>query len=104
MTSETRPRPIRTPQIVRKPSDWMAGSRASLVRHEPSQTVFEIFTRPDMHADAPLTLEDFRARLVHGGQSRVPSADADIEVLRDEAVLMALFLLGLAWPVAVNAK
>jgi hypothetical protein len=91
-----------TPQIVRKPSDWMAGSRASLVQHEPSKTVFEIFTRPDLSAVAPLTLEDFRARLVHGGKTTVPPTDADIKVLCDEAVLMALFLLGLAWPVAVN--
>jgi hypothetical protein len=90
-----------TPRIVRKPSDWMAGSRASLVQHEPSKTVFEIFTRPDMSANAALTLEDFRARLVHRGET-MPPTDADIEVLCDEAVLMALFLLGLAWPVAVN--
>src|SRR5579862_7145173 len=31
------------PQLVRKPSDWMAGSRASLVQHGPTKTVFEIF-------------------------------------------------------------
>jgi hypothetical protein len=29
-------------------------------------------------------------------------ADADLEGLGGEAVLMALFLVGLAWPVAVN--
>ena len=91
-------------RIVRKPSDWMAGSRASLVRYEPSKTVFEILTRPDLSANAPLTLEDFRARLVHGGETRAPPTDADIAVLCDEAVLMALFLLGLAWPAAVNPR
>src|SRR5580704_8147287 len=26
------------PQLVRKPSDWTAGSRASLVRHGPTKT------------------------------------------------------------------
>ena len=92
------------PQIVRKPSDWMAGSRASLVRHEPSKTVFEIFTRPDLSANAPLALEDFRARLVHGDEGTAPPTDTDIEMLCDEAVLMALFLVGLAWPAAVNPK
>jgi hypothetical protein len=93
-----------TAQIVRKPSDWMAGRRASLVQHEPSKTVFEIFTRPDLSANDPLALEDFRARLVHGDEGTAPPTDADIEMLCDEAVLMALFLVGLAWPAAVNPK
>jgi hypothetical protein len=93
-----------TAQIVRKPSDWMAGRRASLVQHEPSKTVFEIFTRPDLSANDPLALEDFRARLVHGDEGTAPPSDADIEMLCDEAVLMALFLVGLAWPAAVNPK
>jgi hypothetical protein len=88
------------PQLVRKPSDWTAGSRASLVQHVPTKTVFEIFVRPDLGPDDALTLQDFRARLVHGGAAA--PADADLDVLRGEAVLMALFLLGLAWPVAVN--
>jgi hypothetical protein len=87
-------------QLVRKPSDWMAGSRASLVQHGPTKTVFEIFARPDLGPDDALTLQDFRARLVHGGAAA--PADADLEVLCGEAVLMALFLLGLAWPVVVN--
>jgi hypothetical protein len=87
-------------QLVRKPSDWMAGSRASLVQHGPTKTVFEIFARPDLSSDDALTLQDFRARLVHGGAAA--PIDADLEVLCGEAVLMALFLLGLAWPVAVN--
>jgi hypothetical protein len=91
-----------TPQIVRKPSDWAASSRASLVQHGPTKTVFEIFTRPDLSANAPLELEDFRARLVHGDEGTVLPTDADIEMLCDEAVLMALFLVGLAWPAAVN--
>jgi hypothetical protein len=88
------------PQLVRKPSDWTAGSRASLVQHGPTRTVFEIFTRPDLRPDDALTLQDFRARLVHG-RAAAP-ADADLAVLCDEAVLMALFLIGLAWPVAVT--
>jgi hypothetical protein len=87
------------PQLVRKPSDWTAGSRASLVQHGPTKTVFEIFARPDLSPDDVLTLQDFRARLVHAGAA---PADADLEVLCGEAVLMALFLIGLAWPVAVN--
>lgn len=90
------------PQIVRKPSDWAASSRASLVEHGPTKTVFEIFTRPDLSANDPLVLEDFRARLVHGGEITAPRTDADIEMLCNEAVLMALFLVGLAWPAAVN--
>lgn len=90
------------PQIVRKPSDWMVGSRASLVQHAPTKKVFEIFARPDLSQDDTLTLEDFRARLVHGGAGKTPSTDADLEVLCGEAVLMALFLVGLAWPVAVD--
>ena|SRR5882757_2027928 len=93
---------IGKPQIVRKPSDWMVGSRASLVQHAPTKTVFEIFARPDLSQDDSLALEDFRARLVHGGAGKTPSTDADLEVLCGEAVLMALFLVGLAWPVAVN--
>jgi len=92
------------PRLVRKPSDWAAGSRASLVQHGPTKTVFEIFTRPDLSANDPLTLEDFRARLVHGDEGTAPPADTDIEMLRDEAVLMALFLVGLAWPAVVNPK
>ena len=87
-------------QIVRKPSDWTAGSRASLVQHGSTKTVFEILARPDLSPDDVLTLQDFRARLVHGGAA-APAA-ADLEVLCGEAVLMALFLIGLAWPVAVN--
>jgi hypothetical protein len=47
-------------------------------------------------------LEDFRARLVHRSEGTAPATDADLEVLCGEAVLMALFLLGLAWPVALN--
>jgi hypothetical protein len=78
----------------------MAGSRASLVQHGPTKAVFEIFTRPDLDQDNALTLQDFRARLVHGGKTAL--TDADLEVLSGEAVLMALFLLGLAWPVVVN--
>jgi hypothetical protein len=85
------------PQLVRKPSDWMAGSRASLVRHGPTKTVFEVFARPDLGPDDILTLQDFRARLVHGGAAA--PTDADLEMLCGEAALMALFLVGLAWPV-----
>jgi hypothetical protein len=88
------------PQLVRKPSDWTAASRASLVQHEPTRTVFEISARPDLGPDDVLTLQDFRARPVQGGA--VAPANADLEVLSGEAVLMALFLVGLAWPVAVN--
>jgi hypothetical protein len=88
-------------QLVRKPSDWMAGSRASLVRHGPTKTVFEIFARPDLSPDDALTLQDFRARLVQGGAE--PPTDAELEVLCGEAILMALFLLGLVWPVVVNS-
>ena len=39
------------PQLVCKPSDWMAGNRASLVPHGPTKTVFEIFARPDLSPD-----------------------------------------------------
>ena len=92
------------PQLVRKPSDWTASGRASVVQHGPTRTVFEIFARPDLSQDDSLALEDFRARLVHGGAGKTPSTDADLEVLCGEAVLMALFLVGLAWPVAVNPK
>ena len=88
------------PQLVRKPSDWTAGSRASLVQHGPTRTVFEISARPDLGLDDVLTLQDFRARPVHGGAAA--PGNADLEVLSGEAVLMALFLVGLAWPVAVN--
>jgi hypothetical protein len=88
------------PQLVRKPSDWTAGSRASLVQHGPTKTVFEISARPDLSPDDALTLQDFRARLVHGGAAA--PTHADLEVLCGEAVLMALFLVGLAWPVVVN--
>jgi len=91
-----------TLQIVRKPSDWKAGCRASLVHHAPTKTIFEIFARPDLDQGDMLTLEDFRARLVHGGEGTTPSSEADLQVLCGEAVLMALFLVGLAWPVAVN--
>jgi hypothetical protein len=88
------------PLLVRKPSEWMAGSRASMVRHGPTKTVFEIVARPDLSPDDVLTLQDFRARLVHG--SAAAPTDADLEVLCAEAILMALFLIGLAWPVVVN--
>jgi hypothetical protein len=88
------------PQLVRKPSDWTAGSRASLVRHGPTKTIFEVFARPDLSLDDVLTLQDFRARLVHGGAAA--PTDAGLEMLRGEAVLMALFLVGLAWPVVAN--
>ena len=89
-------------QLVRKPSDWMASSRASVVQHGPTKTAFEISARPDLSPDEILTPEDFRARLVHRGEGRAHTPDADLEVLGGEAVLMALFLLGLAWPAAVN--
>lgn len=91
------------PQLVRKPSDWMASSRASVVQHGPTKTVFEISARPDLSSDDIPTLEDFRARLVHRGEGPAPSTEADLEVLCGEAVLMAVFLLGLAWPATVNA-
>ena len=88
------------PELVRRPSDWTPGSRASLVRHGPTKTVFEISARPDLGPDDALTLQDFRARLVPGGAAA--PTDADLELLCGEAVLMGLFLVGLAWPVAVN--
>ncbi|HEY1410857.1 MAG TPA: hypothetical protein VGF36_01890 [Rhodopila sp.] len=91
------------PQLVRKPSDWTASSRPSIVLHGPTKTVFEISARPDLSPDDILTLEDFRARLVHAGENRAPATDADLQELRGEAVVMALFLLGLAWPATVNA-
>jgi hypothetical protein len=91
------------PQLVRKPSDWVASSRASVVQHGPTKTVFEISARPDLSPNDVLTLEDFRAQLVHRGEGAAPATDADLEVLCGEAVLMALFLLGLAWPATVNA-
>ena len=87
-------------QLVRKPSDWTAGSRASLVQHGPTGAVFEISARPNLAPDDILTLQDFRALPVHGGAAA--PANADLEVLSGEAVLMGLFLVGLAWPVAVN--
>jgi hypothetical protein len=34
----------------------------------------------------------------------LPPADADIEMLCDEAVLMTLFLVDFVWPVAANPK
>jgi hypothetical protein len=37
---------------------------------------------------------------VHRGNAA--PTDADLEALSGEAVLMALFILGLAWPVVVN--
>jgi hypothetical protein len=92
------------PRLVRKPSDWMAGSRASVVQHRPTRTLFEISARPDLGPDDILTLEDFRARLVHRGEGPAPSTDADLEVLCGEAILMALFLIGLAWPATVNVQ
>jgi hypothetical protein len=91
------------PQFVRKPPDWMASSRGSVAQHGPTKTVFEISARPDLSPDDILTLKDFRARLVHRGEGPAPSTEADLEVLCGEAVLMALFLLGLAWPATVNA-
>jgi hypothetical protein len=91
------------PQIVRKPSDWMASSRASVVQHKPTKTVFEVSARPDLAPADILTLEDFRARPVHRCEDPAPCTEADLEVLCGEAVLMALFLLGLAWPATVNA-
>jgi hypothetical protein len=90
-------------QLVRKPSDWTASCRASIVQHGPTKMVFEISARPGLRPDDTLTLEDFRARLVHEGESVAPATAADLDVLRGEAVLMALFLLGLAWPATVNA-
>jgi hypothetical protein len=56
------------PQLIRKPSDWTAGSRASLVQHRPTKTVFEIFARPDLSPDDSLTLQDFRARTCAWGR------------------------------------
>ena len=90
------------PQLVRKPSDWMASNQVGLVQHGPTKMVFEFFVRPDLRPDDILTLEDFRARLVRGRELTASSTDADLEVLCGEAVLMAVFLVGLAWPIMVN--
>ena len=92
------------PQSVRRPSDWIAGRRASLVRHGPTNTVFEIFARPDLAPDDILTWEDFSARIVDGGRGGVIPAHAGLEVLRGEATLMALFFIGLAYAVKVNPE
>jgi hypothetical protein len=85
------------PQFVRKPSDWMAGSQASLVQHGPTETVFEIFARPDLGPDDALTVQDFRARLARRGAAA--PTDADLEVLSGDAVLMCFSLAshGLSW-------
>ena len=90
------------PQLVRKPSDWMASNQVGLVQHGPTKMVFEFFVRPDLRPDDILTLEDFRARLVRGREVTASSTNADLEVLCGEAVLMAVFLVGLAWPIVVN--
>ena len=90
------------PQLVRKPSDWMASNQVGLVQHGPTKMVFEFFVRPDLRPDDILTPEDFRARLVRGRESTASSTDADLELLCGEAVLMAVFLVGLAWPIVVN--
>jgi hypothetical protein len=55
-----------------------------------------------LNSSSILTLEDFRARLVRGREVTASSTDADLEVLCGEAVLMAVFLVGLAWPIMVN--
>jgi hypothetical protein len=39
---------------------------------------------------------------VRGRELTASSTDADLEVLCGEAVLMAVFLVGLAWPIMVN--
>jgi len=50
---------------VRAPSDWQACEPKSLVRHMPTHTIFQLFTRPGLAPDHYLALEDFDARLVH---------------------------------------
>src|SRR5712671_2335028 len=84
-------------QLVRKPSDWMAGSGHGLVRHVPTKTVFEIFPRPGMRADEIPTPGDLRAGLVRVGEGVAPPTLASLDLLCGEAALMAFFLLGFAW-------
>jgi hypothetical protein len=36
------------PQLVRKPSDWMASNQVGLVQHGPTKMVFEFSVRPDL--------------------------------------------------------
>jgi hypothetical protein len=48
----------------------MVGSRASLVQHAPTKTVFEIFARPDLSQDDSLALEDFARGLCMGARAR----------------------------------
>ncbi len=91
-------------QLVRKPSDWTMGCHSNHLRHVPTNAVFEIFPRPDLRADDFPTPDDLRARLVHAPDGIAPLSDAAREGLGGEAIVMAGFLLGLAWPAVVNPR
>jgi hypothetical protein len=84
------------PQLVRKPSNWMASNQVGLVQHGPTKLRP---SRPETgrHSDAGRF-----SCAASGREGTASSTDADLEVLCGEAVLMAVFLVGLAWPIVVN--
>jgi hypothetical protein len=81
--------------VVRAPTDWQACDPKTVVRHVPTGTLYQLYTRPGLSADAPLALDDFGARLVHVCEGYAPPVDPVLQVLQHEALLMGLHYLGL---------
>lgn len=80
---------------VRRPSDWSAGARVSIVKHAPSHTTFRVSLRDGADWDDRLCLAAFRADCIsYRGGWPFPS-EADLALLRAEAVLMSLLFAGL---------
>jgi hypothetical protein len=80
---------------VRSPGDWEACERPDLVRHVPTNSMFQVYPRPGKAPDEFLDLEDFLARLVHVCEGTPPPMRPALEVLSREAALMALHFLGM---------
>jgi hypothetical protein len=80
---------------VRRPSDWSAGAKISIVNHAPSHVTFRVSLRDDANFDDKLCLTAFRADCIsYRGGWPFPS-EADLDLLRAEAVLMSLLFAGL---------
>jgi hypothetical protein len=80
---------------VRAPGDWEACERRDLVRHIPTNFMFEVYLKPGKAPEEPLARKDFLARIVHVCEGTPPPIKPALEVLSREAALMALHLLGM---------
>jgi len=81
--------------MVRNPDDWIAPGRKNVLHHGPSKTTFRILVDLDRAFDETLALQDFQAELIGFWAGTQFPTNAELDLLRAEAVLVSLSYMGL---------